>query len=365
MQAKLPGTDDVEQPDQPRPPTIENSEQYALPKKADLPDIPGIVWGLFDTDGETRYVKGDTLTSPAGVDTEQPPHGELPANAVVEGVGAYIESYGIEEIEIPDYYSRFSDFEPVINTWTTTATGIGYGIEQNMLRGLVRLANGSGRIDHDKTHVILCENDTVLVTGPRGAFIKDLWGIKGDRTDEEPPADVYQNVRGFSMPEENETALEKTEAVLDALETYTDYEVSEYQFNRDRGKHIFHTTCGREFYPRGGPILEAGPASSVVGEHTYDYRGTTYSATVEPEDIDHGIGDTIAPMIQTTKTVLGYTVDWKIRDYVFSGNARCVDAILCYVTLTHTPAENSEGDVYLDYAVNSQGEIIESYDLDD
>lgn len=365
MQAKLPGTGDLDQGDKSRPPEIEDPEQYAHSSRSDLPDIPGIVWGLFDTDGETRYVKGDSVTAPAGVDTERPPHGELPANAVVEGVGAYIQSYGVEEIEIPDYYSRFSDFEPVINTWTTTTTGIGHGIEQNLLRGLVRLANGSGRIDHDKTHTILCENDTVLITGPRGAFIKDLWGIKGDRTDEEPPADVYQNIRGFSIPEEDETALAKTEALLDALETHTDYEVDEYQYNRDRGKHIFHTTCGREFYPRGGPILEAGSASSVLGKHTTDYRGTTYSATVESEDILHDIGDAIAPEIQTTKTVLGYTVDWKVRDYVFSGNARCVDAILCYVTLVHTPAENSEGDVYLDYAVNSQDQTIESYDIDD
>lgn len=365
MQAKLPGTSDLDQANESRPPEIDDPEQYALPSKSDLPDIPGIVWGLFDTDGETRCVRGDSLTAPAGVDTERPPHGEIPANAVVEGVGEYIKAHGTDELDYPDYYSQFGEFEPVINTWTTASTGIGYGIEQNLLRGLIRLSNGSGRINHSKTHVILCENDTVLVTGPRGAFIKDLWGIKGDKTDEEPPTDVYQDLKGFSTPEENNAVLEKTEALLDALETYSEYEIEEYQYNRDRGKHIFITSCGRQFTPRGGLILEAGSVEAVTGEHRTDHRGTSYSVIVDEGDIQHEIGETINTEGPNTKTVLGYTFDWKVREYVFSGGVRSVDAVLSYIVLSHSPPEKSEGDVYLDYGVTSRDQTIDGFKVDD
>lgn len=365
MQAKLPGTSKLERPNKTRPPKIDDPEQYALPAKSDLPDVPGIVWGLFGTDGDTRYIKGDLVTSPAGVDTERPPNGELPANAVVEGVGEYIKTHGVKKVDYPEYYSRFSDFEPIINTWTTASTGIGMGLEQNLLRGLIRLSNGSGRINHSKTHVILCENGTVLVTGPRGAFIKDLWGIKAHTTDQEPPTDVYHDLKGFSIPEENNAVLEKTEALLNAIEEYTEYTVDNYEYSRERGKHLFFTECGLQFSPRGGLLLQAGDKDTVIGEHETEHRGTSYATTVTEDDIQHQIGETISSAGPNTKTVLGYTFDWKVREYIFSGGVPSVDAVLSYVVLTHAPPWNAEGNVYLDYGVTTRNQTLDAFKIDD
>lgn len=358
-QATLPGVQADPEPGEKS--LIEDAEEFAFGAESNLPDIPGITWGLRRRTGKTVTVDGDELSTPAGVDSERPPNGEYPADAILSGVSHYLDTYGETLVEIPDYYSRFTDFSPIVAQWTVGHKSVGLGLGPNLLRGLVRLANGKGRIDHELTNVVVCKNATVLATGPRGAFVTDCWTISPERTDDSPPESAYHTIRGFSIPEEAKPRRELIDRLLVAFETHTPFSVEAYEYDRENANHQFQTEGGLRFRPHGSALRNARPKEEILGTKETTIRGEDYEVDIEAADIETDVGD---PQVYTTTSravVVGYSFEWVPQEYVFSGGIRCLDATVTTISLQY-PTESDEGDL-LDYRVLQDNQTVESFDI--
>lgn len=359
-QATLPGVQADPEPDGKS--LIGDAEGFAFGAESNLPDIPGITWGLRHDTGKTVTVDGHELSTPAGVDSERPPNGEYPADAILSGVDHYLDTYGETLVEIPDYYSRFTDFSPVISQWTVGHKSIGLGLGPNLLRGLVRLTNGKGRIDHELTNVVVCKNATVLATGPRGAFVTDCWGIHPDQTDDCPPASAYHTIRGFNIPEEAKPRRDLIDRLLGAFETHTPFTVGSYEYDRENASHRFETTSGYQFSPHGSALLDAHPKDDVLGTKSTAYRGETYEVDIETTDIGSDVGDSQVYTPTSKTVVVGYSFEWVPQEYVFSGGVRCLDATVTTISLQY-PTEPDE-DSLLGYRVLQDNQAVASFDID-
>jgi len=269
----------------------EEFEQYAIRSHDNLPDVNGFSAGVQRQNGSTRYVDFERLVSPPGIKSERPENGEISCKAVLSGVSSYVDRYGVSEIEVPRYYSRFDEFDPILYKWTLESNSVGKGVGTFLLKGLVRMANGSGRIDSEKTRAIICENETLLVTGPRGTFFKDMSSISPRDVDIEPPQSVYRDICGFSIPEESEEKIAKLEQFINVINEYGQHNIVEYEYDGSGCHHLFRASDGELIYFRPSWLRDRQPLDEILGEKETSLRGESYHVQIGPEDIEYDIGE--------------------------------------------------------------------------
>ena len=329
-------------------------EQYAVGRESALPEIVGLHKGIRRRDGSTVYVEYDRLTAPAGVKRESPKHGEMACKAIISGVVSYIERYGIEEIEVPKHYTKIDEFEPVVYKWTALGNRIGLGVDCNLLRGLVRTANGKGRIDSEKTRAVACDNDTLVVTGPRGVFFKDMFSIDPKFTDENPPQSAYTNICGFKIPEESEGRIESLRQFVEVVNEYGQHTVAEYEYLRDHGKHIFRAADGGVIYPSSSWLRSRQSTGEILGVHETSTGGEALRVEISEEDLKYEIGEKRPEYLGGV--VVGRRFKWQTKEYVYSGGRYSTDATIEYLLLTYPDMYD-----YHDYAFRTERDTIKSF----
>lgn len=354
------GSEELTSPEEHEKPTdrldAASFEQYAVGRESALPEIVGLHKGIRHQDGSTVFVDYDRLTAPAGIKNESPKYGEVACKAIVSGVDSYIGRYGIEEIEVPKHYREIDEFEPIIYKWTALGGRIGLGVDRNLLKGLVRTANGKGRIDSEKTRAVACDNDTLVVTGPRGVFTKDMFSIDPKFTDENPPQSAYTNICGFEIPEESEGRIESLRQFIEVVNEYGQHDVAEYEYLRDRGKHIFRAADGNIIYPSSSWLRDRQSPGEILGVHERSVAGEDMAVEVSETDLEYEIGEERPKHLGGV--IVGRCFKWRTNEYVYSGGISSVDATVKYLILTYSDRYD-----YHDYSFTTERKTIDSFSL--
>ncbi|MEZ3117816.1 hypothetical protein RYH80_18015 [Halobaculum sp. MBLA0147] len=135
------------------------------------PDIDGFSYHNPHTRGEATLVDLWQNTAPSRIATRDDPDPErIPGSAslITEGTREFVRHRGIHVIDFPRYYSRFDEYQRVAHL--STGGGV---ISPDYLERIVRLANGSGRIDTDTVALVLTDQGDVVAVGERGAWLID------------------------------------------------------------------------------------------------------------------------------------------------------------------------------------------------
>lgn len=311
-------------------------EQYAPGSKRSVAQIDGYYHGPDGFDGATHYVEILRYSIPEDRKRYKPRKDTISCNAIVRGVDSYVERYGIEEIDYPSYYSQFSDFGPIVYKWTAHNNKIGLGVKQQLLRGLIRVANGSGRIDAEKTHAIACKNDTVLVTGPRGAFFADMWGISPDFTDQQPPESVYTDVCGFKVPEEHSGTVDAMAQFIKTVHEFGDHEIADYEYQRDKARHIFRAADGKPIRSHWSWLRDRQPVDDIIGTKQITHDGRLFELDIDEADLKYSIGDVVEDDLSAvTGIVVGHRYKQTTNEYVYSGGVCGIDVSVEYLLMDY------------------------------
>lgn len=284
---------------------------------------------------------------------EDSPH-QLPSNfvALLERPSQFLEKFGIREIDIPTTYKSLEDWESIITTVTATSPQYGYGLSRPDLKGLLRLTNGSGRIDKE-TRVFECENDWFLGAGPRGCFIVKEgvvnpygWSSQRDGSYEDHISpDEVPHVNGEPIPEEDETHQQAIRKFITVFDRYTDTDLVGYHSYDgshtfiDSNDDIVHTTGLhhlKEMETNQGAITGEW-SHEIQYNHEYpEHEGKHFAYKIETSDIDHSIGDTTDDAIGNDRYVIGYVIRWNEQEYIYSKGLNSVTLHLDYVYFEET-----------------------------
>lgn len=178
---------------------------YDLHFRDSLPDIEGYSWeAAINQYGQAAGVEYWSRSSVGRYGDNEIEHENVPGEAaiLVEGADRYLSKYALTALDFPPHYSKF---ESLANQYRWSVDGLTH-IDWRFLKKCVRLANGSGRIDEEQTHLILCSPGAVVVSGPRGVFRVPLWRhgmVANNDPLPEPPDEAYYTIRGLEIPEED------------------------------------------------------------------------------------------------------------------------------------------------------------------
>lgn len=323
-------------------------EERVPTTKDDLPDLTGYKWlprKITEYDCGTKAIG----TYKVGQDQERTP-GRDCFVYITEGVNTYLDAYGVKEIELPRYYTRFSDeFDTYVAEWTIGKYGVGVGITSYLLESAVRLANGKGHIGHDATTAVICDNDTFLVTGPRGAFIVDQMPIRTSHLNNsrDPPAEVFHEIPGteISVPEESEVIRNGLARFIDAVESYLDVAIKSAERPSDNW-HTLITESGQRMFASASRIelfarMETDQ-SDLHGTYSHSLNGEEYKSTVDSTAFSHERGD------ETIRgVVVGYLHNWERDEYIMGDGVAGLRSEVNYVCMNHRPEKYSHNDVQI------------------
>jgi len=280
--------------------------------------------------------------------------------ALVDNINTFLVRNGVKEIEFPKSYTQISEWSTVITELTQNGGGLGYGLSQETLRGLIRLTNGKGRINKH-TRIFQCEDNHFLAVGPKGAFIllpnkiysaalshseqKDLkyGGYKQLVNKNEVPL-----INGDLIPEEDPEYQRAVERFIDIFNTYSNAEIAGY----DHFDHHHYFTTNRDQRVRAtlSAISEMEESrSNIIGEyqHTVSERGAEeqYQAEIGEDDIRYDIGDIIESPIMGDQYVIGYLTKWDEREYIYSGGMNDTKLKIIYVCFVETDKYDDRHDI--------------------
>lgn len=325
------------------------------PTEDELPDLQGWEWKLYDPlhyDCGTRAVAA--WRKPMDESERLP--GEDRFAFVFANASEYLLKYGTREIDVPRYYSRFHDeFEPVVSSWTIGGRGRAVGINADDLEMTVRLADGSGRIDHNEVSVYLCENDTLLAYGSRGAFIVDVSPLRHSSLDRDPPESAHVDIAGFEIPEADPDLQRGLHRFIKIFNRHSDTTLAHYDSISD-GKHVFVAEGGRNVY--AGSQLNTF-AQLTLDEtqlrrvHTYDLDGETYQSEWNKNTATHSIGEETR-----LGTVVGFEHRWNEQEYIMSGGIHELHSQARYWCFKPQPDKYS----HYDFQLMSLDESIDIFD---
>jgi len=325
--------------------TATANPQYRTPQRQeDLPEIAGYGWELHHYN---HYDCGTTTVNPwrkRSIDNADQTPGEDSFECVIANAAAYLEANGIQELDVPQYYSRFhEEFEPVIAEWTVRKHGIAIGVNSTLLELAVRLANGKGRINHTSLEVHLCEDNHLFVAGNRGVFLVDLWPLKAHSLNVEPPVAAYTEIQGFDIPEDDPDLQEGLRRFIHLFNEYADTTLESYESAGD-SRHTFQTKDGDAVYANAfmlkrlaGMVLDE---RDCHGSYSYEYDDTTYSSTWDETTAEYAIGEEHFRGI-----VIGYEHRWREEDYVMGNELYQLHSEIRYVCLDFQPEKYSHYDV--------------------
>ena len=324
------------------------------PSEDELPDLQGWEWRLFDP---LRYECGTSAVTAwrKPLDESEPLPGEDRFAFVVANAAEYLLAHGVREIDVPQYYSRFHDeFEPVVSSWTIARHGRALGVDTTLLEATVRLADGDGRIDHDALSIYLCENDTLLAFGSRGAFLVDVCPLKHSDVDREPSESAHVDIGRFAIPEADPNFQRGLRRFIDIFDEHAPATLSRYKYISD-GKHVFETESGRDVYA-GSPLRQL--SRMVVDEtelrrvHTYDLDGDTYQSDWNEHTASHALGDETRLGV-----VVGFEHRWNEKEYIMSGGIHELQSQAHYWCFRPQPEKYD----YYDFQVMSIDEDIDTF----
>lgn len=267
--------------------------------------------------------------------------------AVLGDPNAILEQYGRREIAFPKTYTGIEDWEPVMSKVTATSPRDGYGLSRYTLAGACRLTNGEGRIS-DETRVFEIDGGQhgfrYLAVGPRGTFVIEAVPIGSSMAlvDEETyreciDADDALTINGDLIPEEDEGCQRGIQKFITVFERYSDADLVGY--GNYSGSHTLIDSNGDHVHLTGLSKLARmeTDADALVGEtsHTIEsdreYAGDVVSAEVEPRDIKYEIGETTDSPFETDRYVVGYELNWREEEYIYSGGLNKVVLEISYV----------------------------------
>lgn len=307
---------------------IQDLEEKQPPTFSCLPEIAGWEWKKYDRE---RLDCG-TLCWNARERVLEETKERLPSvtsvRAVTENIRPFLERYGREEIAIPKYYSRISEWDPVVSQWTAGRPNPVPGIPKWLLEASIRLATGHGHYNPSDVTVVVCDNNSLVVGGSKGVFIVDAAPVR--EVDPHPPESAYFDVSGFTIPEEDEQLREGLSRFISFMESHFDIKFTGY--SRFTGsKHIFELAQGEEIYVSGEVkrfVKVKTDPQSLTGEYRYEYGDASLKSVWAPSDTVAGVGETYSHYGDGTalgiidQRVIGYTHDWVENEYVYSQSAR-------------------------------------------
>ena len=267
----------------------------------------------------------------------------------------YLLKYGTREIDVPRYYSRFHDeFEPVVSSWTIGGRGRAVGTNADDLERIVRLADGSGRIDHNEVSVYLCENDTLLAFGSRGAFIVDVSPLRHSSFDRDPPESAHVNIGQFAVPEADPDYQRGLRRFIEIFERHAEPTLTNYKRLSD-GKHVFETDSGRDVYA-GSQLRHLArmiiDETELRGAYNYDLDGDTHQSVWDSETASHALGDETH-----LGTVVGFDHTWTEKDHIMSNTLFELQSKVKYWCFQPRPEQYS----HFDFQVGSLDEMIDTF----
>lgn len=226
---------------------------------------------------------------------------------ITSDIDAYRETHADEQLDVPQYYSRFEDqFIPYVGKVSARSNSFAWGITASQLEGAVRLATGGGRFRSDDLEVWGCGRFGALAIYDGRAVIVSATAIGRPEEYDAPTNDV----RGMAVEEQDDTMLAALETFLDVVDERLSVTVTGYEKCYD-GKHYFQTTDDELLRVAYRDVLRVEDAmtdrEAVVGEYEYeDPWGETFSFPVSAEDVEYELGE----QRRLGGEVVGYRVTW-------------------------------------------------------
>lgn len=335
-------------------PAAKNHHCRGRPNEDDLPDLQGWEWRLFNP---YRYECGTHAVTAwkKPLEESEPLPGEDHFALVVANASEYLLTHGVREVDVPQYYSRFSDeFDPIVSSWTISRHGRAIGLNANQLESTVRLADGGGRINHDAVSVYLCDNDTLLAVGSRGAFIVDLTTLRRSRFDRSPPDSAHVDINGFAIPEADPDLQRGLHRFIDIFNKHTDATLARHE-SIDDYSHVFVTEGGRDVHAASN--LETLSRmfldeTRLRKTHAHRLGGEVYRSEWDEDTASHELGNETRLGV-----VVGFEHRWREQEYIMSGGIHELHSQAKYWCFKPRPDKYS----HYDYQLMSLDENIDTF----
>jgi hypothetical protein len=205
-------------------------------------------------------------------------------------VEAFIDEHGQGTIDVPQYYSRFGDWENHVSVVSAASGSHGYGISRRNLEAALRIATGGGRYSTSSIDVIDCGRNPFLVRTDDETFAFGLEPV----SQSEPP-EPCTDVAGLTVAEERESVIAGIDRAISVFDTQFGVSITGYRELNHDGKHVFETADGRPLRVPGYICRSLAGVTTdpddVLGTHTIETQfDETY--TVEWNELHHELGDT-------------------------------------------------------------------------
>jgi hypothetical protein len=339
------------------------------PAHQDLPDV-------CDWQDEYQTIHGVTVAIPDAENSiDRPGDGIIrPRNVAYvvdrDELETYRDENGQAEIEIPKYYSRLSEYDPVITAQTTASRKGGYGIGPTRLRDALRLMAGTGRFRHSAVTITACgrhhfiaeyQTDEIDVAylfrpskiSPTGGLLLDAATPVTEHT-----------VDDITLPDDHPEMGEAFRSFKTAFENIYDESLTRH-VKRDGKFHYFEAANGTIYKIAGGHILNvkaARPIADCLGDRTIktDF-GESLTATWD--EAHYEFGDSPWPN-RTDPAVIGATLRYTDPRTTSSVSlSHSLKAYATYLYLERSPQAPEHNDI-VTVDVDLKDERIDSFDVD-
>lgn len=162
-QATLVTFSESEEPEQPDTPPADSRTT----RKRIIPE--GFDWGVEKRSAYNENV-GDAIETIAPLlKKEVHKIGDEPVwgsevSIITSGAEEYRNRFATgDPVDIPDYYSSFDDFDPILTGYSVAAHGGGFGITATRLETAIRILTGGGTFQADSLRVTPCGGHPLLV----------------------------------------------------------------------------------------------------------------------------------------------------------------------------------------------------------
>lgn len=257
------------------------------PSSATLPD-------LCEWADEFTTINGVTVAIPADDNSISRPGGGIirPQNIAyvvdADELENYRDQYAQQTIDIPKYYSRLDDFDPVLTAQTAESRKGGYGITASTLRDALRALAGTGRYKHDAVTITACgrhrfiaeyhDESTSTAYLFRPARIAPRAGCP--ITDSIPATN--QTDDGITIPDDHPDIAPAVTSFKDVFEAIYGITLTAH-IKQDQKYHYFEAADGMHYKIAGHSLLTIHYSDSLEdlpGEYTFEPRdGEEYTAS--------------------------------------------------------------------------------------
>jgi hypothetical protein len=350
------------------------SRQPPEPKPASLPhgDLPDVC----EWHDELQTIHGVTVAVPAAENSIDRPGGGIIRTRNVayvvdrDELETYRDEYGQAEIEVPKYYSRLAEYDPVITAQTAASRKGGYGIGSSRLRDALRLMAGTGRFTHSAVTITACgrrhfiaeyqtdDTDVAYLFQP-----SKIAPTAGQLLDAAAPITEH-TVDGITLPDDHPNMGEAFRSFKTAFETIYDESLTRH-VKRDGKFHYFETADGTHYKIACGDILNtkaARPITDCLGDRTIE-TDFGESLTTTWDEPHYEFGDSPWPN-RTEPAVIGATLRYSDpRTSSIISLSHSLTAYATYLYLERSPQAPEHKDI-VTVDVDLKDERIDSFDVE-